>query len=105
LTLWEKSYENSSAEEDLKQLCLTIVRHAFVNQNIFFLDRFTKRAQYFFNEKQPDFAQFIYVMQFMCKLLENQPLQANQVIYQANVNLMIDDNPELKNFVNSHELA
>lgn len=29
MTLWEKAYENSSAEEDLKRLCTQIIKTGF----------------------------------------------------------------------------
>jgi len=44
-------------------------------------------------------------MQFMCKMLENQYLTANQILYQANTNLMVDDNKDLQPFVTSKDLA
>ena len=81
MTLWEKAYENSSAEEDLKRLCTKIIKTGFESQNIFFLERFCQRGQYYVNQKNPEFGQFVVVMQFLSKLLNNQPLQACQILY------------------------
>jgi len=81
MTLWEKAYENSSAEEDLKHLCTLIIKTGFEAQNIFFLERFCQRGLFYVNQKNPEFGQFVTVMTFLSKLLNNQPLQACQVLY------------------------
>lgn len=50
MTLWEKAYENSSAEDDLRRLCTQIIKTAFESQNIFFLDRFCQKGQFYVNQ-------------------------------------------------------
>ena len=74
LAFWEKAYEQSSQSEDQKRLCTTIIKTAFTAQNKYYLDRFCRRGPNFFNSKQPEFQQFIYVMQFLSRLMENQAL-------------------------------
>lgn len=37
--------------------------------------------------------------------MENQPLQANQILYQSNISLIVDENADLNKIVTSQELA
>jgi hypothetical protein len=53
LNVWEKSYEASSSDEDIRRICTVIMKTAFVSQNLFYLNRFCEKARYLNNQNQP----------------------------------------------------
>lgn len=105
LNMWEKSYEASSSDEDQKKMCLVIMRAAVSSQNLFYLNRFCEKARYHLNQNFPQFSQTVAVMQALCNLLEEQPLKAVQHLYQCNVSMLIDDNPDLNQFLSGQDLS
>ena len=50
LNVWEKSYEASSSEEDIRKVTVMIMKTAFASQNIFYLSRFCEKAKYMNNQ-------------------------------------------------------
>lgn len=50
LNLWEKSFEASSSEEDMRNVSTMIMKTAFASNNIFYLSRYCEKARYLNNQ-------------------------------------------------------
>jgi hypothetical protein len=67
--VWEKAFEASSHEEDQRKISVQIMKAAFTSQNIFYLNRFTEKAQSLMAQYST-YRQTVCVMQALCYLLQ-----------------------------------